>query len=164
MWDWVHSALSRALNPELDDPCLQRVSMWLLWALTSSSHIQLWYPTRPLVWASKEQLHTLFTHLQPVAHTLHKSLTQMSLLDLNSCKFPIQMLFDRGFFLPLNMLKMRLLGKKEPHSFSSNTLRKTKRNLNRAVEIKFSVLKYFLVLKNLDFTLMFHQIVSYHEK
>lgn len=68
------------------------------------------------------------------------------------------------FFSPLHMLKMALLSKKESHSFSSNTLKKTKRNLNRAVEIKFSVLKYFLVLKNLDFTLIFHQIVSYHEK
>lgn len=141
-----------------------RESLWLLWALTSSSHIQLWYQTRPPVWGSKEQLHTLFTDLQWAAHTLHNSLTQMSLLDLNGCKFPTQMLFDRGFFSPLHILKMALLSKKASHSFSSNTFKKKKRNLNRAVEIKFSVLKYFLVLRNLHFTLIFHQILSYHEK
>lgn len=35
---------------------------------------------------------------------------------------------------------MGVLTKKESHSFSSNTLKKTKRNLNRAVEMKFNVL------------------------
>lgn len=45
------------------------------------------------------ELHTLFTgDVQSVACTLHNSLTQMSLLDLNGSKFPRQMLFDRGFF------------------------------------------------------------------
>lgn len=63
------------------------------------SYPTVWYWTRSFVWASKAQLYTLFTgDVQSVARTLHNSLTQMSLLDLNGSKFPRQMLFDRGFF------------------------------------------------------------------
>lgn len=87
--------------------------------------------TRPSVWAPKAQPYTLFTgDVQSVARTLHNSLTQMSLLDLNGSKFPRQMLFDRGFFFffaSLHMLEMGVLSKKESHSFSSSTLKKTKK-------------------------------------
>lgn len=55
------------------------------------------------------------------------------------------------FFSSLHMLKMGILSKKESHSFSSNTVKETKRNLNRAVETKFNVLKYFLILNKFGF-------------
>lgn len=47
------------------------------------------------------------------------------------------------FFSSLHMLEMGVLSKKESHSFSSNPLKKTKRNLNRAMEIKFHVTVFF---------------------
>lgn len=68
------------------------------------------------------------------------------------------------FFLHSTCWKWHFSLKRNLTASLPTHLKRKKGNLNRAVEIKFSVLKCFLVLRNLDFTLIFHQRGSYHEK